>query len=264
MFSGETVIPIATSRVGEKYVLGARVVLTNKEHHGPWDCAEFISWCVYQAYRVVMGVKPADPQKGDAYTGYWWRDATEAGAKVDVQAAIATPGAILLRRPDTPVAGGHLIGHIALSLGDGRTVEARGAKYGVQIVPNAAKRLWTTGVTVPGVLYAAKSIVAYAAPAEILYQASPFMRGPHVLAIQRALVAAGISVGPIDGVFGPMTEAAVVNLQLLHGLTPDGAVGPDTAAALGLAWPIVASLADESAWQGTQKPTAVPLAAKAA
>lgn len=35
-----------------------------------------------------------------------------------------------------------------------------------------------------------------------------------------------------DGVFGPRTEAAVVAFQKSHGLTPDGVVGPKTAAKL--------------------------------
>jgi peptidoglycan hydrolase-like protein with peptidoglycan-binding domain len=39
---------------------------------------------------------------------------------------------------------------------------------------------------------------------------------------------------PIDGEFGPSTEAAVMRLQSRHGLTPDGVVGPETWALLGI------------------------------
>lgn len=53
-----------------------------------------------------------------------------------------------------------------------------------------------------------------------------------VTELQQALTAAGYDPGPADGTFGPRTEAAVVAFQQAHGLTPDGIVGPETAAKL--------------------------------
>ncbi len=55
--------------------------------------------------------------------------------------------------------------------------------------------------------------------------------GPSVSALQQQLVAAGASI-EVDGVFGPLTEAAVRDFQQKKGLTPDGTVGPQTSAAL--------------------------------
>jgi peptidoglycan hydrolase-like protein with peptidoglycan-binding domain/DNA invertase Pin-like site-specific DNA recombinase len=53
-----------------------------------------------------------------------------------------------------------------------------------------------------------------------------------VRAIQRALRLAGEDPGPIDGRFGPLTEAAVTRFQRRHGVAVDGVVGPATARAL--------------------------------
>ena len=60
-------------------------------------------------------------------------------------------------------------------------------------------------------------------------------RGPLVELLQTALVRAGYEPGPVDGVFGGRTRAAVVAFQNASGLAPDGVVGPLTRRAL-LPW----------------------------
>lgn len=55
--------------------------------------------------------------------------------------------------------------------------------------------------------------------------------GAPVAALQRQLAAAGMAI-PVDAVFGPATEAAVVALQRRAGLVADGIAGPKTLAAL--------------------------------
>ena len=51
---------------------------------------------------------------------------------------------------------------------------------------------------------------------------------PAVRRVQRRLRMAGVSPGPIDGRFGPLTRAAVTRFQASHRLAVDGIVGPRT------------------------------------
>ncbi len=61
---------------------------------------------------------------------------------------------------------------------------------------------------------------------------SPLMQGQDVVAVQARLAALGYAPGPVDGVYGPTTAAAVRDFQAAHALTADGVVGPRTVAAL--------------------------------
>lgn len=57
-------------------------------------------------------------------------------------------------------------------------------------------------------------------------------KGPDVILVQKNLVTAGFSPGPIDGIFGALTDAAVRRFQAKMNLGVDGIVGPITLAAL--------------------------------
>ncbi len=56
-------------------------------------------------------------------------------------------------------------------------------------------------------------------------------RGEAVSELQRKLAALGYDI-QADGIFGPLTEAAVLAFQASHGLDADGIAGPGTSAAL--------------------------------
>jgi hypothetical protein len=56
--------------------------------------------------------------------------------------------------------------------------------------------------------------------------------GPLVLVLQQRLTSLGYWLGSPDGTFGDTTQQAVYALQKAAGITPDGVVGPSTAAAL--------------------------------
>jgi peptidoglycan hydrolase-like protein with peptidoglycan-binding domain len=55
---------------------------------------------------------------------------------------------------------------------------------------------------------------------------------PAVADLQRVMMHLGYYSGPIDGVYGPTTAAAVTEMQKALGVTADGVYGPATVAAL--------------------------------
>ena len=226
MFEGKDVVDLAMTREHQKYVLGAKVHIANPDWSGPWDCAEFVSWACYHAFKTVIAVRPPDVRVGESYSGWWYEDATRRGGATDVGKAIATIGAILIRKPGD---FGVKIGHVAISRGDNSTIEAHSSNTGVAVIENANTRKWSCGFLVPGVRYAeASTPVRISLPRNIIQLTSPYLRGPKIIALQNALLAKGVNPGPIDGVFGPSTAAAVAALQAQEGIVVDGMVGPQT------------------------------------
>ena len=228
MATGNDLLTIAAPHVGEEYILGALAPKNNSNWRGPWDCAEFVSWCVFQAGGMLYGCESdnAPPASADAFTGYWARDANALGRKISVEEAARTPGAAMLRIPRTSAHG-----HIVLCDGLGGTIEAMSHTQGVRKF-TLNNRRWDTGILIPGITYEANGGSSPTDPPTIFRLTSPMMRGEAVERIQTALKTEGIDPGPIDGIFGPKTEAAVLGFQLREGLVPDGEVGPETAGAL--------------------------------
>jgi N-acetylmuramoyl-L-alanine amidase len=60
-----------------------------------------------------------------------------------------------------------------------------------------------------------------------------WMRGDDVSALQERMVVLGVHAGPVDGIFGPATEASLRELQRGLGLPADGLCGTPTFEALG-------------------------------
>ncbi|WP_428380945.1 peptidoglycan-binding domain-containing protein [Nevskia ramosa] len=219
------IVTLALGHINEKYILGAIAPKNNANWTGPWDCAEFASWCVYQVGGFLYGCNnnSGNPASADAYTGYWARDAKAMGQIVSVETAAATPGAFLLR-----LAQPGLIGHIVISDGAGGTVEAAGAKKGV-IAGKLQGRRWDLGIFVPNLDYPSSNVtIAVPQPNNIIRVTDPLSTGSAIRKIQKALKDLGYSPGKIDGVYGAMTAAAVSAFQLAKGLIPDGEVGPVT------------------------------------
>ena len=147
MTTGQNLLDLAATRIGEEYVYGADVDLNDPDWHSPWDCAEFCSWVVNQKVGKLYGCLDPDSDNPDPWTGAWARDVRNGIViSVEVTNAAKTPGAILLRyRP-----GGH---HIVFSVGDGSTIEAKDTLHGVcrGHVGNLAN--WDYGILIPGITY---------------------------------------------------------------------------------------------------------------
>jgi lysozyme family protein/peptidoglycan hydrolase-like protein with peptidoglycan-binding domain len=228
--TGAGLLRRAREHIGEEYV-NTQIPKDDPKWKGPWDCAEFVSWLVYQEAGILYGCVDdnAKPSEADAYTGAWQTDLERRGIRVSVDQAAATVGGIVLRYP--PPGG---MGHIALCDGKGGTVEAKGRKWGV-VADTVHGRGWHTGILVPGIKYDSGAAPLLVTPPAALYaRNAPNMDKAIIVQIQQALAAKAFSPGEIDGEFGPETEAAVVAFQLSEGLVVDGQVGPDTAGALGI------------------------------
>jgi hypothetical protein len=234
--SASDIFDLAIEHEGEPYILGARAPMGNSKWRGPWDCAEFASWCLFQATGVLFGVKPRnDPVAADAFTGWWFEQAHEADAVIPVEVAARTAGAFIIRKPMPGK-----IGHIIISDGRGGTIEAHSSKRGV-IRSTLAGRRWDIGVVVPGIgAQSAPDLPPIEIAVRTLHVASPLMAGPIVKDVQRALNAGGFAAGKADGVYGLQTAHAVRLFQESEGLVPDGEVGPATFKALRIPVPAFA------------------------
>ena len=230
MATGAEMVAIALPHVGEQYE-NVQVPKNNANWHGPWDCAEFMSWVVFQGSGILYGClnNNASPASADAYTGAWQRDSASLGRRIEVDMAAAIAGAFVLRFPPAP----GKMGHIAISDGNGGTVEAK--SHAEDVVRDVIHgRRWDTGILIPGVTYDENvSPLTVHPPGRVIRMG--VNNDPNIVrAIQNAPIAAGIDPGPVDGKYGPKTMAAVAAFQKIKGLVMDGEVGPQTAPVLGI------------------------------
>lgn len=189
------------------------------------DCSELVEWACNSL------PSPVEPHMPD---GSWLqaRHCDNYGRMISVGRAIITRGALLFRFSSSPLIGGRpRSAHVALSLGNGSTIEARGLAFGVgSWTASPAARGWTMGATIPGVDY-----TSHQPSFRTLRLERPPMFGTDVGWVQERLVVMGYGRSirvPVDGVYGPMTRNAVVEMQHELRLDPDGVVGPLTWAAL--------------------------------
>ena len=97
--TGQQLVDLGKTRIGEPYIFGALAPKDNSNYHGPWDCAEFASWLVFQTSGKLYGCENnvGNPAKANAFTGFFNRDSQNLGIIISIEKACSTPGAFLFR-----------------------------------------------------------------------------------------------------------------------------------------------------------------------
>ncbi len=111
----------ALAQAGDRYVFGAEA-RGDDPNPTAFDCSELVQWSAHQA-----GVEVPD--------GSWlqYRQLEQQGGAVSVEQALHTRGALLFYFSSPPTGGRPAEAHVAISLGDGRTIEARNSRDGVGV-----------------------------------------------------------------------------------------------------------------------------------
>jgi hypothetical protein len=216
------IIETARSQFGKPYIY-ASAPDPKVKNPKSFDCSGYTRW-VFGRNGVYL---PA---------GSWnqAKHGRNSGTLISIDQAIRTPGALLFMGPNNGYSGYGPSGHVAISLGNGYTAEARGSAHGVGSW-NARGRAWTNACLVPGVTYNSPppnpnaifkdDLIRKVSALPVIKQGA---RGFDVKVWQCALNAAIGSHLIGDGSFGPQTDSATRDFQKFWRLTADGIVGPKT------------------------------------
>jgi hypothetical protein len=135
----DTFLRVAKAQIGDRYVFGAKEDLHNP-NPSVFDCSDFTEWSAFQAGTKI-------PRTATEQYLFFKKQ----GMLIDPAKAKDTPGALLFHFDREPRAGdGRTPGaHVAISLGDGRVVEAANPRAGVREA-NAGHRFEFAAV-IPGI-----------------------------------------------------------------------------------------------------------------
>jgi cell wall-associated NlpC family hydrolase len=123
---------LALKEVGKPYVLGSE---GNPEQSlKTWDCSELVQHLLAQVgvEQVTDSTGRVTPVSAFDGAGFQW----ERSRSIPFEEGVKLPGALLfVQSPRAYPTKPHQIGHVAISLGNGYLLEARGRAYGVTIGP---------------------------------------------------------------------------------------------------------------------------------
>lgn len=220
-------VKLCMAQRGDRYVFGAEASFSDPDPER-FDCSELVQWALGR-----LDVPFVDGSFNQE------QFCASRGTLISVERGIATFGALLFRTPGKP-------GHVAVSRGDGTTIEARGRAYGVNVF-SASGRPWTHAARIPGISYGTppKPPVPVA-PKPATRKAPPFdhphaiagskaIRSPHydcewVKRWQGQMRSRGWRI-MVDGDYGPASREICEDFQREKELVVDGILGPQTWAA---------------------------------
>jgi cell wall-associated NlpC family hydrolase len=237
----ETIVRLALAQKGKPYVFGVEVVLADPSPRA-FDCSELVQWVCAQA-----GVQPEMPD------GTWYQQShcAQHGLLVPLDEGIDTRGALLFNhrdaagQPVSDMAARPATAHVAISLGDGTTIEAMGTNWGT-CLGRANGRNWTHAARIPGADYApADPLTSHTLDVPHAQPNSPggppWMKtgssGDDVRQLQTMLKAVGVDRIPhhvSSGVFSDLTDVAIrlvqefVRTHYDSAMDVDGDCGPVT------------------------------------
>jgi Lysozyme like domain/NlpC/P60 family len=195
-------LEIALAQSGDRYEMG---VTASADDADPdvFDCSELVEWAAAQ---VDVDVNTA------SYLQYL--DMKNAGSTIDVQRAIDTPGALLFTFSSEPVPGGGRPpkAHVAISLGDGRVIEARSTRDGVGVF-NAGDR-FNYAALIPGMDYSSAGIPDFDPGAPPSMPVPPMTPAP-----PDPLAEAELNAGGVDTDVDMLPD----HFEIKYGLSPDQA-----------------------------------------
>jgi cell wall-associated NlpC family hydrolase len=134
----EYFVQAALAQAGDRYVFGQEARLDDPNPTA-FDCSELVQWAAHQA-----GVDVPD--------GSWlqYQQLQQQGGAMSVEQALHTRGALLFSFSSSPTGSGRpSTAHVAISLGDGRTIEARNSRDGVGVFTASTQR-FNYAAVIPG------------------------------------------------------------------------------------------------------------------
>jgi cell wall-associated NlpC family hydrolase len=206
-------------------------VSTSDSDPDAFDCSELVEWACGR-----LGVKPKIPDGS-------WLQARHCAKRDTLRTpdeAVDIQGALLFRFKGDPFSGSRPSeAHVAISLGNGNTIEARGTKWGVGSF-TVESRGWTHAGLVPGITYETpppspdpvdlSSLDPEARvlpwPGRFITQ-PPIMSGDDVSQWQEQVNSRGFKL-KVDGEYGEKSEKVCLAIQERNQIRIDGIVGPDT------------------------------------
>ena len=135
----ERFLKLAVAQAGDAYDPKSLEGDPNDPDPDALDCSELVQWAAH-----MSGVEITD---GSVYQHFQLID---RGGTVSIDDALNTPGALLFSFDPPPVPGGGrpAHAHVAISLGDGRTIEAMSTSRGIAIA-NPDPSRWTNAAVIP-------------------------------------------------------------------------------------------------------------------